>query len=338
VQMPIGLELGLISNQAASVAASINGFIVNLVEALLIVIGVLMVAMGLRSGILIGVILLLTILATFIFMKMWGIMLERISLGALIIALGMLVDNAIVIVDGILVGMQRGENRIDAAKKIVGQTMWPLFGATVVAVLAFAAIGVSQDSTGEYCRSLFQVMLISLMASWVMAITVTPLLGVMFLKVKSVTGDSQGPKDSYGGLMYRVYKKLLLGCLRFRWVTMAVMAGMLALAVYGFGFVDRTFFPDAPRPQFMIHCWMPQGTHINKTAATLKTIEEHVRTIDGVTDVSAFSGGGALRFLLTYSPEDHNDAYGLLLVNIEDFEKMGEVVAPLQKHLKDNYP
>ncbi len=185
---PIGIETGKIAMQSDAVTAAIDSFIISLAQALAIVIGVLMIAMGMRSGLLIGVILLLTVLATFIVMKIWGVLLERISLGALILALGMLVDNAIVIVEGILINIQRGMDRVKAAAQIVGQTMWPLFGATVVAVLAFAAIGVSQDATGEYCRSLFKVILISLMMSWVLAITVTPLLSVMFLKVKDSAG------------------------------------------------------------------------------------------------------------------------------------------------------
>jgi len=158
-QTPIGMEIGVIAHQADAVNTAVSGFVISLAEALAIVIGVLMLAMGLRSGVLIGVILLLTVLATFILMQLTGVMLERISLGALIIALGMLVDNAIVVVEGIQVNLQRGMGRVEASARIVQQTMWPLFGATVVAVLAFAAIGVSQDSSGEYCRSLFLVIL-----------------------------------------------------------------------------------------------------------------------------------------------------------------------------------
>ncbi|NLX13028.1 MAG: efflux RND transporter permease subunit, partial [Phycisphaerales bacterium] len=221
-ETPIGMEIGVIAHQATAVDTAVNSFMVSLVEALAIVIGVLMLAMGLRSGVLIGVILLLTVMATFILMLLAGVMLERISLGALIIALGMLVDNAIVVVEGILVNIQRGMDRLQAAGRIVQQTMWPLFGATLVAVLAFAAIGASQDSTGEYCRSLFLVILFSLMMSWVLAITVTPLLGFMFIKAKS----SDAGRDPYGGIFFRGYKAFLTGCLRFRWVTVGILVAL----------------------------------------------------------------------------------------------------------------
>ncbi len=331
-ETPIGMEIGAVAHQADSVTAAVDGFIISLGEALAIVIAVLMLAMGFRSGVLIGVILVLTVLATLIVMKMQGIMLERISLGALIIALGMLVDNAIVVVEGILVNLQRGMDRIKAASQIVSQTIWPLLGATIVAVLAFAAIGVSQDSTGEYCRSLFQVILISLMMSWVLAITVTPLFGVMFLKVSATSGDP------YGGVFFQVYRAFVTLCIRGRWVTVAVAIVLLVLSIRGFGFVKQSFFPDSTRPQFMVHYWLPQGTHITRTEADLEEIEEHVRSLDAVTNVSTFVGRGALRFLLTYTAEDANSAYGMLLVSVDDYRKIAKLLPELQTYLDENFP
>ncbi|MHC4561568.1 MAG: efflux RND transporter permease subunit [Planctomycetota bacterium] len=333
-QTPIGMELGVIAHQADAVTASVNGFVVSLGQALVIVIGVLMIAMGLRSGVLIGVILLLTVLATFIVMQIKGIMLERISLGALIIALGMLVDNAIVVVEGILVNLQKGMKRIEAAASVVKQTMGPLFGATVVAVLAFAAIGASEDSTGEYCRSLFLVILISLMASWLLAITVTPLFGVMFLKVKA-GGET---KDPYAGIFFRLYKSFLSMSMRLRWLTVIVMVGLLLISLRLFGYVDQSFFPDATRPQFMMHYWLPQGTHISQTEEDLSVIQQHLKTIDGITDVASFAGQGSLRFMLTYQPEEANSAYGMLLIGVEDYRKIGEIIPVVQTYISDNFP
>ena len=337
-ETPIGIEIGVIAMQSDAVTASINSFIISLAEALAIVIGVLMIAMGLRSGVLIGVILLLTVLATFIVMNIWGVLLERISLGALILALGMLVDNAIVIVEGILVNIQRGMDRVKAAAQIVGQTMWPLFGATVVAVLAFAAIGVSQDSTGEYCRSLFKVILISLMMSWVLAITVTPLLSVMFLKVKDSSDSAGDVSDPYGGIFFQIYRGFLSACLRFRWTTVVVLIGLLLLSGYGFGFVRQSFFPPSTRPQFMVHYWLPQGTHISETESELERVEEYVDGLEEVTHVATFVGQGALRFLLTYSPEEANSAYGLFLVSVSDYSAIDRVIADLQEYFHEEHP
>ena len=174
---------------------------ISLAEALAIVVVVLLMFMGLRSGLIIASILLLTVLGTLFFMFIFGINLERISLGALIIALGMLVDNAIVVTEGILVKVQQGVDKIKAAREVVNQTMWPLFGATIVGILAFAAIGLSQDSTGEYTRSLFYVILISLILSWLLAMMATPLFCYQFLK----TADpSKQTKDPYSGAFYRI--------------------------------------------------------------------------------------------------------------------------------------
>ncbi len=333
-ETPIGIELGVISMQSDSVQTAISGFVVSLGQALAIVIAVLMVAMGLRSAILIGVILLLTILATFIVMDIQGIMLERISLGALIIALGMLVDNAIVVVEGILVNSQKGMTKREAASKIVKQTAWPLFGATTVAVLAFAGIGVSQDSTGEYCRSLFLVILISLMMSWVLAITVTPLFGVMFLR-NPKTNESTDP---YKGLLFQVYKIFLMWSLRHRVTTVVALVAMLFASVGGFRYVKQSFFPDSTRPQFMVHYWLPQGTHVDKTHSDVRRIEEHLLDIEGVMSVSSFIGQGAPRFILTYAPEECNEAYALLLVDVDDYRKIPDLAVEIGNYLIKNYP
>ncbi|MHC4203337.1 MAG: efflux RND transporter permease subunit [Planctomycetota bacterium] len=333
-ETPIGMEIGAISHQADTVVTSINSFVISLIEAIAIVVGVLVFAMGFRSGILIGVVLLLTVLSTFILMEMNGVMLERISLGALIIALGMLVDNAIVVVEGILINAQKGMSKKDGAIAIVKQTMWPLFGATVVAVLAFAAIGSSPDSTGEYCRSLYQVILYSLTLSWVLAITTTPLAGISFLRVKKLEGD----KDPYGGMIFQTYKSLLVFCMRRRYFTIAVLVGLLALSMYGFGFVDKSFFPDSTRPQFMLHFWMPQGTHINDTETNIKSIEKYILQQEGVTDITSVVGQGAMRFLLTYTPEEPNPAYGLVLVSVEDYRAIDTLMERIQKHLNEEFP
>jgi multidrug efflux pump subunit AcrB len=169
-------QIDLFYDQAAEVAHSVNGFITNFLMALAIVVGVLLIFMGVRSGIIIALSLALNVLGTLLIMYLWGIELQRISLGALIIALSMLVDNAIVIVEGVLIARQQGSTLLTAINYVIRRSALPLLGATVIAILAFAPIGLSQDSTGEYCKSLFQVLLISLMLSWFSALTITPVL------------------------------------------------------------------------------------------------------------------------------------------------------------------
>ena len=333
-QLPLGIDFGIVSLQSDSVTTAINSFVISLLQAVVIVVVVLLLFMGLRSGLLIGFILFLTISGSFVFMSMADVMLERISLGALIIALGMLVDNAIVVVDGMLIRIEGGMKKAEAAVAVVKQTAWPLLGATIIAVLAFAAIGTSQDATGEYTRSLYTVILISLMLSWVTAVTVTPLLCTMFLK----SADSGGEKkDPYGGKFYQVFRGFLGVCIRFRWVTVAVVLTLFVGAMLGFGRLEQSFFPNSTRPQFMVDYWLPQGTRIERTEDDIEKIEEYIRSIEGVTHVSAIVGQGAPRFLLTYAPEKQNSAYAQLLVDVSDSSYIDPVADQIQAHLDANF-
>jgi multidrug efflux pump subunit AcrB len=334
-QIPLGIEVGLVSIQSIAVTEAISGFVISLIEAVVIVIAVLLVFMGLRSGLLIGFVLVLTIAGTFIFMGPWGVALERISLGALIIALGMLVDNAIVVVDGMLIRIQKGEDPTAAASAVVNQTAIPLLGATIVAILAFAAIGTSDDSTGEFCRSLFQVVLISLGLSWITAVTVTPLLGVMFLKPPSTAEDGSDP---YATGFYRKYQSFLRGCIRARWVTVAAVIGMFAVSLWGFGFVDQSFFPPSTRPQFMIDVWLPEGTHIDDTTLAVEKAESYLQEQEGITHVTSLVGQGSLRFLLTYTPEKLDSSYAQLIVDVDDASRIPTLIPQIENDLAELLP
>jgi multidrug efflux pump subunit AcrB len=334
-QVPLGIEFGLVSVQSDAVKTAITGFVISLLEAVVIVIVVLLFFMGLRSGLLIGFVLLLTIVGSFIFLAPMQVALERISLGALIIALGMLVDNAIVVVDGVLVRLQKGEDAKHAAIEVVKQTAIPLLGATLVAILAFAAIGTSDDNTGEFCRSLFQVVMVSLLLSWVTAVTVTPLLCVMFLKQPAAGAEAVDP---YGGGFYAMYKGFLRTCIRMKVVTLAVVVGVFVTALWGFQFVERSFFPPSTRPQIMMDVWLPQGTHIDETTRVVQSVEDYIREQDGVTHITSLIGQGGMRFLLTYTPEKLNSSYAQLLVDIDDAEKMDALLVNVETYLQETYP
>ena len=333
-QVPAGIELGVISYQSRDVTAAISAFTINLLEAVAIVLVVLWIFMGWRSAFLIGGILLLTIVATFVFMGFYEVTLQRISLGALIIALGMLVDNAIVVVEGIVIGAQTGKTRLQAALETVQATSTPLLGATFVAILAFAAIGVSQDSTGEYCRSLFQVILFSLGLSWVFAVTVTPLVGISFLKA----GEQAEGADPYAAAPYRIYRGFLEACLRRRGLTILALLAYFALSLYGFGYVDQSFFPDSTRNQFYVDYWLPEGTHIRDTERDVTEIDEWIRDLEGVTETASLVGRGALRFLLTYTAEDVNSAFGHIIISVEDYRLIDALGEKIREHIREKYP
>ena len=340
-ETPVGIEFGIVSHQASTVDAAVGGFVVNLVESVVIVIAVLLFTMGMRSGVLIGTILLLTVFATVAVMNQMDLIFERISLGAFIIALGMLVDNAIVVTEAVLIAAEKGESRTKAAIDVVKQSQWPLLGATVIAILSFAPIGASQDSTGEYCGSLFKVLMISLLLSWVFAITVTPLLASKFLAKKAKSeggGKGEEKADPYSGGFYRVYRGFLEFCIVHRYLTWLVLLALLVAAVFGFTKVKQSFFPESTRPQFMVHVWMPEGSSIHATEKRVSALAEAVRGLDGVTAVTALSGSGGLRFLLTYSPEDSDDSSGILFVDVDDFRRIPEVMEKAERLALDIAP
>lgn len=337
-QSPLGMEGHIISLQSQAVVVAINGFLVSLAQAVGIVVVVLLFFMGLRSGLIIGGVLLVTILGTFIFMSAWDVTLQRISLGALVIALGMLVDNAIVVTDGIRVKLDRGIDALTAAKDVVGQTAVPLLGATVVAVTAFASIGTSDDSTGEYTATLFYVILISLLLSWVTAVTSTPLLCKTFLKPVDPSKQGGGKKDPYSGAFYRLYRSFLSICIRFRWVTIAVVIGVFVASLFGFGAVKQSFFPDSTRPQFYIDFWLPEGTGIEETSRQMTRAEEDLRAREGVTHVTTQIGGGSPRFLLTYTPESNYRSFGRILVDVDDYKRIPSMVQGVQRDMENLFP
>jgi multidrug efflux pump subunit AcrB len=333
---PVGIDIHDISNQAESVNTALSGFIINLIEAVLIVVAVLLLFMGLRSGLIIGFILMITIMGTFILMDAFKITLERISLGALIIALGMLVDNAIVVADGIRMRMKQGTSGYDAACAVVGQNALPMLGGTAVAITAFAAIGTSDDSTGEYCRSLFTVILMSLGLSWLTAVTCTPLLCSLFLKASKASEGEQG--DVYDKGFYRLYKRFLGGCIRFRWLTAGVAVALFAASVIGFGAIKNSFFPDSTRPQFYIDFWFAEGTDIHETKRELERAEAYLKKQEGVTNLTTQIGGGQVRFLLTYSPENQYANYGQILVDVDDYRVIETLAPKVQQELERMFP
>ncbi|MFM2642121.1 efflux RND transporter permease subunit [Vibrio chagasii] len=336
-QQPVGIDISEVYNQPKEVDKSVSGFVVSLGQAVAIVIVVLLFFMGLRSGLLIGLILLLTVFGTFIFMQYFKIDLQRISLGALVIALGMLVDNAIVVVEGILIGTQKGRTRMQAATDIVTQTKWPLLGATVIAVTAFAPIGLSEDSTGEYCGTLFTVLLISLMLSWFTAISITPFFADIFFKGQKVDADNEG-KDPYNGMVFVVYKNFLEFCMKRAWLTMAVLVIGLGASVYGFGFVKQAFFPSSTTPMFQVDVWMPEGTDIRATNTKLKVLEGWLAEQDEVEHITTTAGKGLQRFMLTYAPEKSYSAYGEITVRVKSYEVLEGLMKRFREHVNGQFP
>jgi multidrug efflux pump subunit AcrB len=335
---PVGMELNEIYNQPKEVSKSVKAFLLNLIAAVAIVILVLLFFMGIKSGILIGLILFLTCSGTFILMLTKGLELQRISLGALIIALGMLVDNAIVVTEGVLMGLKKGLSKLEAANAIVGQTMWPLLGATVIAILAFAPIGLSPDSTGEFAGSLFWVLMFSLFLSWFTAITTTPFLCNLFFKEEIKKGADEGDEDPYKGFIFVVYKKLLDLCMRNRIVTVVLLIALLAASLAGFGRVQQSFFPPSTTPIFLVDFWLPEGTDIRATDEYVVEVQNALAGDERLEFAHAVIGGGMPRFMLTYTPESSFDSYAQFMFRVKDPEDVPIVMEEVDDFLEENYP
>lgn len=337
---PVGMDINTIYNQPAEVEASVGGFVLNLLESVLIVIVVLLVFMGLRSGFLIGLILLLTVLGTFIFMQQMQIELQRVSLGALIIALGMLVDNAIVITEGILIGMQKRLTISQSASAIVKQTKWPLLGATIIAITAFAPIGLSSDATGEFAGSLFWVLLVSLLLSWVTAITLTPFFASLFFKeeLKAAAEAEQGEPELYRGFIFDWYRAALTAVLRYRVLSYGLMIVLLLMSVMGFAKVKQVFFPASNTPIFLVDLWQPAGTDVRQSDAEALEVVQYLKTLQGVEAVTLTSGRGADRFMLTYQPERFYAAYSQLVVRVQDKSFFASRMADVSTYINEQHP
>ena len=333
--LPIGIEVNRIHWQSDIVDTSVKGFFINLAEAVAIVLVVLTISMGWRMGVIIGTALVMTIAVSFIIMALLGIDLQRMSLGALVIALGMMVDNSIVVADGIAVRLRQGMDRTKAAIESATLPSIPLLGATVIAVMAFYPIYASTESAGEYCRTLFTVVAISLLSSWVISLTLTP---IQCIDMLPEVDASDADEDPYGGKFFTVFKNILHRAIQMRWLTIGGMIGLLVISIYGFGFVTQLFFPDSSMKKFMIDYWAPQGTRIETVAENLKPLEQKLQADDRVYDISSFIGAGPPRFYLPVEPEGRNASYAQIIVNMQDRKDIDDMLAELTPWLAEQYP
>ena len=330
-KLPVGITLTPIYDQASVVDESVTGFINNLVMSVAVVTLTLCLFMGWRSGVVVGVVLLVTVLGTILIMWLMGIQLQRISLGAMVIAMGMLVDNAIVVAEGMMLRMATGAKAKESASFIVKRTQWPLLGATVIGIAAFSGIGLSNDATGEFLYSLFAVVLVSLLMSWVLAVTLVPVLGAYFYR----RGVKQTSEDDQPSTMQRWFTGVLLKALKLRWVTIAMLAVITIVAYGSFGMVKQGFFPPSNAPLFFVHYWGPQDRDIRATEEIMKEAEQRVLKQEHVTAVTTIIGQGAERFTLTYAPKSANENYGFMMVRVNDLENIPSVQSKLADLLDD---
>jgi len=332
-QLPIGVTVTPIYQQHAVVKDAISDFLRNLLLSVATVVTTLCLFMGWRAGTVVGSVLLLTVLGTIWIMSLIGIELQRISLGALMISMGMLVDNAIVVTEGMVVGVTRGVSARQASAHSVQRTQFPLLGATVIGLLAFAPIGLSDDNSGYYLRSLFHVVAISLLLSWVLAITVAPLLGSHLLRPAKESDD-----DPYAAWGYAPYRFLLRSGLRRSWLTSVVILAITGACLWGFGYVKQGFFPTDRTPLFYIDYFLPQGTDIHATNSEIEVLEKEIAEDPDIVTVTSFIGSGMTRFISTVQPEQPNPAMAQLVVRVADVDEMHLVMNRIDQRLMELVP
>ena len=332
--LPVGIEVRKISWQSDIVDSSIKDFMINLLMAVVIVLVVLTLPMGWRMGLIIGSGLVFTILGTLIFMAVFGVDLHRMSLGALVIALGMMVDNSIVVADGFAVRLQQGMDRKKAAVEAARLPSFSLLAATIIAVMAFYPIFASLDDAGEYCQDLFTVVGISLLFSWVVSMTFTPVQCLDLLP--SPKPGQEG--ESYGGRFYNGFQSLLRLALRGRFPFVGALVALLLAAMYGFQTLPQQFFPDSARPQFLVDYWAPEGTRIQTVSEDLEAIEEKFLEDDRVESVSVFIGQGPPRFYLPVESEFPYETYANIVINTKSGDDVNPVVAEMEPWMNENVP
>lgn len=318
-RLPIGLEFHKISWQSDIVKESVDGFVLSLIASVLIVFIVLIIPMGLRLGFIIGFGLVLTILATFIFMFITNTPLQRMSLGALVLAAGMMIDNTLVIVDCIALRLREGKDRIEAAIETASSFAWPLLASTLIAILAFFPIFIARSGAGEYCRTLFTVIAASLTISWFIGMFITP-VQCLDLLPKNSQQETQNKKGSeFDSPFFNVFRKFLDTLIRFRYLSVLGLIAAFTASLFAFQFVPRLFFPDSTRPQIMIDYWGPNGMSIQQTSEELKKAEIAYQTLEGVESISTFVGQGPPRFYLPVDSELPFPNYGQMIVNFSSF-------------------
>lgn len=333
-RLPIGVDYHKVFFQPERVEDAIHSFIWNLILSVVIVIVVLMFAMGLRSGVLLGTTLVVTVMGSLLLLYMFGGTLQRVSLATFILAMGMLVDNAIVIVDGILIDLDKGRLRSRALTDIGNKTAMPLLGATLIAILAFFPVFLSPDTAGVYVRDLFVVLAVSLFLSWILSLTMVPLQAKALLK----PSKRDKRESKLNRMLYAWLDAILLWCLRNRTVTVVIAIALVVVSGLWYQRLPQSFFPDMNYNQLYIEYKLPESSRMERTKEDLDSIVTYLMAQDDVTHVTSSVGATPSRYNLVRSIATPSITYGDLIVEYEDEETLLEAIPELQQYLTDNYP
>ncbi|WP_338660498.1 efflux RND transporter permease subunit [Pseudomonas bubulae] len=330
-QLPVGVGVHMVSDQAQVVEEAVSGFTSALFEAVVIVLAVSFISLGLRAGLVVAISIPLVLALVFVFMEFTGIAMQRVSLGALIIALGLLVDDAMITVEMMITRLELGETKEQAATFAYHSTAFPMLTGTLVTVAGFVPIGLNNSSAGEYTFTLFAVIAVAMLVSWVVAVLFAPVLGVHILSAKVK------PKPEKPGRLAQAFDTALLWCMRYRWTTIGATVLMFVLAVFGMGLVQNQFFPASDRPEILVDLNLPQNASIQETLKVTQRFEESLKGDDDIVRWSSYIGEGAIRFYLPLDQQLQNPFDAQLVIVSKGLESRDALIERLNKRLREDF-
>jgi len=343
-EYPIGIDFTYVQFQAEPVNKKVNEFIGTLLQAIAVVVIVMLVSLGIRTGLVVASLIPMAIVMALMIMGFLDIGLNQMSLASLMIALGMLVDNAIVMSESIMVQMGEGKQAIDAAVDSAAELRIPLLISSLTTIAAFLPIYLAESDTGEYTAPLFKVVTITLLSSWILSLTMIPMLCVKFFRVKPQQSES-----AYDGRFFQSYRRLLLLALKNRWAAVGVIVLVFFLALQAFALVPVMFFPENDRPTFLAELRLPVGSSLEKTDRVVAEIEAHLRDemlldadsiegAEGIVNWAVFLGEGAPRFILSFIIEQTTPEYAVFVINATSREVIDELIPRLRRFCLDSFP
>uniref|UniRef100_UPI0039B772FC efflux RND transporter permease subunit n=1 Tax=Pseudomonas sp. P1B16 TaxID=2986074 RepID=UPI0039B772FC len=330
--LPVGVGVHTVSDQSVVVKDAVGGFTSALFEAVVIVLAVSFVSLGVRAGLVVACSIPLVLAMVFVFMEYSGITMQRISLGALIIALGLLVDDAMITVEVMVTRLEMGESKEQAATFAYTSTAFPMLTGTLVTVAGFVPIGLNASSAGEYTYTLFAVIAVALIVSWVVAVFFAPVLGVHILKI-----DKLKAHDAEPGRLGRAFEGGLLWCMRNRWLTIIGTIVLFVLALFCMRFVQNQFFPSSDRPEILVDLNLPQNASIEETRKVVDRLEARIKDDPDLVRWSTYIGQGAIRFYLPLDQQLQNPYYAQLVIVSKGFEERAGMMVRLQKLLHEEF-
>ena len=330
-ELPVGVGVHMVSDQAQVVEVAVGGFTSALFEAVIIVLAVSFISLGLRAGLVVAISIPLVLALVFVFMEFTGIAMQRVSLGALIIALGLLVDDAMITVEIMITRLELGETKEQAATFAYHSTAFPMLTGTLVTVAGFVPIGLNNSSAGEYTFTLFAVIAVAMLVSWVVAVLFAPVLGVHILSAKVK------PKPEKPGRLAQTFDSALLWCMRHRWLTIGGTVLMFVLSIFGMGLVQNQFFPSSDRPEILVDLNLPQNASIAETLKVTQRFEATLKDDPDIVRWSTYVGEGAIRFYLPLDQQLQNPFYSQLVIVSTGLEARGPLMERLEKRLREDF-